>query len=46
VIHRVWGSAFLAIRLGVREPPPMMFGGLRFLLAGPLLSAVALSAWW
>lgn len=44
VIYVVWGSTFLAIRLGVRELPPMMFGGLRFLLAGTLLSALAL--WW
>lgn len=44
VIYVVWGSTFLAIRLGVRELPPLMFGGLRFLLAGTLLSALAL--WW
>lgn len=44
VIYLVWGSTFLAIRLGVRELPPMMFGGLRFLLAGALLCALAL--WW
>lgn len=42
VIYLVWGSTFLAIRLGVRDLPPLMFGGLRFLLAGALLTGLAL----
>lgn len=42
VIYVVWGSTFLAVRLGVRELPPMMFGGLRFLLAGGLLAMLSL----
>jgi drug/metabolite transporter (DMT)-like permease len=42
VIYVVWGSTFLAIRIGVRELPPLLFGGARFLLAGALLTAVAL----
>ncbi len=41
VIYVVWGSTFLAIRLGVRELPPLMFGGLRFLMAGGLLTVLA-----
>jgi drug/metabolite transporter (DMT)-like permease len=41
-IYLVWGSTFLAIRIGVRELPPLLFGGLRFLLAGTLLAVVAL----
>lgn len=41
-IYLVWGSTFLAIRVGVRQLPPLLFGGLRFLLAGLLLLVVAL----
>ena len=42
-IYLVWGSTFLAIRIGVQQLPPLLFGGLRFLLAGTLLAAVALA---
>jgi drug/metabolite transporter (DMT)-like permease len=42
-IYFVWGSTFLAIRVGVRQLPPLLFGGLRFLLAGTLLAVVALA---
>ncbi len=42
-IYLVWGSTFLAIRLGVRELPPFLFAGGRFLLAGSLLAVVALA---
>lgn len=41
-IYLVWGSTFLAIRLGVRSLPPMLFAGCRFLLAGTLLAAAGL----
>jgi len=41
-IYLVWGSTFLAIRIGVSQLPPLLFGGLRFLLAGTLLATVAL----
>ena len=41
-IYLVWGSTFLAIRIGVRNLPPLLFAGGRFLLAGTLLMAVAL----
>jgi drug/metabolite transporter (DMT)-like permease len=40
-IYLVWGSTFLAIRLGVRELPPLLFAGGRFLLAGLLLTLLA-----
>jgi drug/metabolite transporter (DMT)-like permease len=33
-IYLVWGSTFLAIRVGVREVPPFLFAAMRFLLAG------------
>ena len=40
-IYLVWGSTFLAIRIGVRELPPFLFAGTRFLVAGALLAAIA-----
>jgi len=42
VIYLVWGSTFLATRIGVLEMPPMLFAAGRFTLAGTLLSSVAL----
>ena len=33
-IYLVWGSTFLAIRIGVHEVPPFLLAALRFLLAG------------
>jgi drug/metabolite transporter (DMT)-like permease len=37
VIYLVWGSTFLAIRVGVREVPPFLLAGMRFVAAGVLL---------
>lgn len=37
IIYFVWGSTFLAIRLGVREVPPLLFAAMRFLVAGLVL---------
>jgi drug/metabolite transporter (DMT)-like permease len=34
IIYLVWGSTFLSIRVGVREVPPFLLAGLRFVLAG------------
>ncbi len=34
IIYFVWGSTFLAIRVGVREVPPFLLAALRFLAAG------------
>jgi len=34
IIYLVWGSTFLAIRVGVREVPPFLLAGMRFLAAG------------
>jgi drug/metabolite transporter (DMT)-like permease len=39
IIYLVWGSTFLAIRVGVREVPPFLFAAIRFLIAGTLLYA-------
>jgi drug/metabolite transporter (DMT)-like permease len=37
IIYFVWGSTFLAIRVGVREVPPLLFAAMRFLVAGLFL---------
>ena len=37
IIYFVWGSTFLAIRVGVREVPPLLFAAMRFLVAGVVL---------
>jgi drug/metabolite transporter (DMT)-like permease len=36
-IYVVWGSTYLAIRVGIETMPPFLMAGLRFLLAGVLL---------
>ena len=40
IIYFVWGSTFLAIRVGVREVPPFLLAGMRFSVAG-----IALYGW-
>lgn len=37
IIYLVWGSTYLAIRIGVREMPPFLMAGLRFTAAGWIL---------
>ncbi|HUL04152.1 MAG TPA: EamA family transporter [Gemmatimonadales bacterium] len=37
IIYLVWGSTFLAIRVGVREVPPFLLAAMRFLAAGLIL---------
>lgn len=37
MIYFVWGSTFLAIRIGVSEVPPFLFAAMRFLTAGLVL---------
>src|SRR5438094_2660474 len=37
IIYFVWGSTFLAIRVGVREVPPFLLAAMRFLVAGLIL---------
>jgi drug/metabolite transporter (DMT)-like permease len=34
IIYFVWGSTYLAIRVGVREMPPFLMAGMRFTAAG------------
>lgn len=40
IIYFVWGSTFLAIRVGVSEVPPFLLAAMRFLAAG-----LALTGW-
>ena len=37
IIYFVWGSTFLAIRVGVQEVPPLLLAAMRFLVAGFVL---------
>jgi drug/metabolite transporter (DMT)-like permease len=37
IIYFVWGSTFLAIRVGVRDVPPFLLAAMRFLAAGLVL---------
>lgn len=37
----LWGSTYLAIRIGVSEMPPELFAGMRFLLVGVILLSFA-----
>jgi drug/metabolite transporter (DMT)-like permease len=39
IIYLVWGSTYLAIRIGVREIPPFLMAGLRFTVAGAVMWA-------
>jgi len=36
-VYTLWGSTYLAIRLGVSEMPPALMAGVRFLIAGAIL---------
>ncbi|MEO6078904.1 MAG: EamA family transporter [Steroidobacteraceae bacterium] len=40
-VYLVWGSSYIATRVGVLNLPPLLFAGLRFILGGVLLTAVA-----
>jgi drug/metabolite transporter (DMT)-like permease len=39
----IWGSTWLAIKLGLRDLPPLTFAGIRFALAALLLAAIVLA---
>lgn len=41
IIYFVWGSTYLAIRVGVHEFPPFLMAALRFIVAGAVLFAWA-----
>ncbi len=40
LVCTVWGSTYLAIRIGVARLPPFLFAGVRFLVAGLLLGTL------
>ena len=39
ILYLVWGSTFLAIRVGVAEVPPFLLAGIRFVIAGAIMYA-------
>jgi drug/metabolite transporter (DMT)-like permease len=39
-VYLIWGSTYLAIRVGVRTLPPFLMAGCRFLAAGGILYAI------
>jgi drug/metabolite transporter (DMT)-like permease len=41
-VYLIWGSTYLAIRVGVETCPPFLMAGVRFLVAGTLLLAGAI----
>ncbi|MGB6545267.1 MAG: EamA family transporter [Candidatus Acidiferrales bacterium] len=43
IIYLVWGSTFLAIRVGVHEVPPFLLAATRFLIAGLILCVWAIA---
>lgn len=43
VVYLVWGSTYLAIRIGVQVLPPALFAGVRFDIAGLLMLGYALA---
>ncbi len=44
VVYVVWGSTYLAIRVGVGHLPPLLFAGIRYVVAGALLYPIAVRA--
>ena len=40
LVCTIWGSTYLAIRIGVAHLPPFLFAGVRFLVAGLLLGGI------
>lgn len=43
LVCTVWGSTYLAIRVGVMHLPPMLFAGVRFVIAGLILAGIVLA---
>jgi len=41
VVYLVWGSTYLAIRVGVEHLPPLLLAGIRYIVAGSLLYPIA-----
>jgi drug/metabolite transporter (DMT)-like permease len=41
IVYLVWGSTYLAIRVGVGHLPPLLLAGTRYVIAGALLYPIA-----
>ncbi len=41
IVYVVWGSTYLAIRVGVGHVPPLLLAGIRYVIAGALLYPIA-----
>jgi drug/metabolite transporter (DMT)-like permease len=41
IVYVVWGSTYLAIRVGVGHVPPLLLAGVRYVIAGALLYPIA-----
>jgi drug/metabolite transporter (DMT)-like permease len=41
-VYIIWGTSYVATRIGVMNLPPLLFGGVRFVIAGVGLTAIAL----
>jgi drug/metabolite transporter (DMT)-like permease len=41
-VYLVWGSTYAVASVGLHQLPPLLFGGIRFLIASALLGGVAL----
>ena len=39
----LWGTTYLALRVGVTQFPPFLFSAIRFLMAGPILIVIMLA---
>ncbi|MBU4532243.1 MAG: EamA family transporter [Eubacteriales bacterium] len=46
IVCIVWGSTYLAIRIGVQDIPFLLFAGLRFTIAGAIMLTVARLCGW
>ena len=42
IVYVVWGSTYLAIRVGVETIPPLLLAGVRYLIAGLILYPIAI----
>jgi len=40
-VYLVWGTSYMATRVGVLHLPPLLFAGVRFFISGVLLMAIA-----
>ncbi len=42
LVYTIWGSTYLAIRVGVETMPPFLMGGFRFLASGAIMLGLAI----